>query len=122
MADSKPLTFEFSIMAEGPNPQRRSNPLKPGQYLPKVFIAYPHKPAVYEQLVPPEGAADVWRQFEDEVIHSEVDEAEIQANEDAVKRFADFLNSQSIVVSYDLLVRDSGVANITRWCQTQIDD
>lgn len=113
-------------MAEGPNPQRKSNPWNPGKYLPKVFIAYPRKPTVYEQLRPPENAAgnhEVWRQFEDQVVRLESDaEAEVRAHEKRVKRFADFLQMQLIAVAYDQLLRDLDVANITRWCQTQIED
>jgi hypothetical protein len=113
-------------MADGPNPQRKVNPLDPEKYLPKVFIAYPHKPTVYEQRLPPENAADnreVWRQFEEEVILlKRAEQAEVRAHVGAVRRFADFLNSQSIAVAYDQLVRDPGVDNIYRWCQTQIED
>ena len=49
-------------------------------------------------------------------------DAEIRAHEGLVRKFADFLHSQSITVAYDLLVRDLGVANIMRWCQQQIED
>ena len=113
-------------MADGPNPQRKINPLDPGKFLPKVFIAYPHKPTVYERRLPPENAADdgeVQRQYEEEIFQlKQAELAEVRAHEAAVRRFADFLNSQSIAVAYDQLVRDHGVDNIYRWCQTQIED
>lgn len=110
-------------MAEGLNPQRN---FALGKYLPKVFIAYPHKPTVYTQLAPPENAregSEVWRRYEDEVVRlAQSAEAEVRAQEELVRKFADFLISQSIAVAYDLLVRDRGVANIRRWCETQIQD
>lgn len=114
-------------MADDPaNPKRRRNPLNPEKYLPKVFIAYPRKPTVYEQLAPPENAADnpeIWRQFEDRVVQHEIAvEEETRAHEETVKNFADFLITQSIAVAYDLLVRDLEIENFTRWYQTQIDD
>ena len=110
-------------MADGPNPKRISYD---GRYLPKVFIAYPRKPTVYEQRAPPENAAgdpEVWRQFEEEVVaHERAAELEVKGHETAVKSFAHFLHSQSVAVAYDLLVRDHGTANIMRWCQQQIQD
>lgn len=114
-------------MAEDPfNPKRRRNPRDPTKYLPKVFIAYPRKPTVYEQLAPPENGADdpqLWRQFEDRVVqHGRAIEEETRAHEETVKKFADFLITQWISVAYDLLVRDRGMENITRWYQNQIDD
>ena len=110
-------------MADGPNPQRI---FYDGKHLPKVFIAYPHKPTVYEQRSPPENAAgdpEIWRQFEEQVIaHEQAAEREVLHHETAVQRFADFLSSQSVAVAYDLLVRDTGTASIMRWCQHQIQD
>lgn len=114
-------------MAEDPlNPKRKTNPRDPTKCLPKVFIAYPRKPTVYEQLAPPDSGADdpqLWRQFEDLVIqHGRATEVETRAHEEAVKKFADFLITQWIAVAYDLLVRDRGIENITRWYQDQIND
>ena len=110
-------------MADGPDIQRV---FYDGRYLPKVFIAYPHKPTLYEQRAPPQNSAgnpEVWRQFEEEVVaHELAAKREVHDHETAVQRFADFLTSQSVAVAYDLLVRDSGTPNIMRWCQHQIED
>ena len=107
---------------EGPDPQRM---VYQGKLLPKVFIAYAHKPTVYEKPTPPETVEDnpaVWRRYEDEVIRlGRNKEIEVKAQESLVKAFADFLFTQFIAVAYDLLVRDSGVASIMRWCEAQID-
>ena len=118
-------------MAELPNPQRQRHPDNPAETLPKIFIAYPHKPTLYTQIAPPvvesgaseEELSELWRQYEERVIQHERDaEAEIREHEETVKRFADFLQQSSIAVAYDLLVRDTGVGNITRWCQAQMED
>ena len=110
-------------MADGPNPQRV---FYEGRYLPKVFIAYPHKPTVYEQLAPPDNPAgdeEVWRRHDEEVVaHELAAEREARDHEEAVRRFAEFLHSQSVAVAYDQLVRDAGTSNILRWCQRQIED
>ena len=111
-------------MADFPNPQRKSNPLNPAKTLPKVFIAYPRKPTSYKQLPPPPDATgELLPQYEDHVVQlGEQAQLEVREHEETVKGFADFLSQQSIAVAYDLLVRDTGVDNITRWCQTQIED
>ena len=116
-------------MAEGPDPQRKINPLNPTEYLPKVFIAYPRKPTVYKQPVRPPGSAHrpdnggAWRGFRERINQLRIaNQAEVRAHEEAVRRFADCLNSQSIAVAYDQLVKDLGVDNIIRWCQIQIED
>ena len=110
-------------MADDPNPQRLSYG---GRVLPKVFIAFPHKPTVYQQRAPPEGAAEdpeLKRRYDDEVVaHELAAEEETRGHEKAVKRFAEFLQTQSLAVAYDLQLRDQGTANIMRWCQTQIAD
>ena len=106
-----------------PNPQRI---VYQGKQLPKVFIAYAHKPTVYEKPIRPENVDDdpaVWRRYENEVVRlGRNAEIEVKVQESMVKAFADFLSTQSITVVYDLLVRDTGVANIMRWCEAQIND
>lgn len=118
-------------MAEPPNPQRQRHPDNPAETLPKIFIVYPRKPTLYTQIAPPileSGASEeersvVWGQHEEQVIQHERDaEAEIREHEETVKCFAVFWQQSSIAVAYDLLVRDTGVGNIMRWCQTQIED
>ena len=90
----------------------------------KVFIAYPHKPTAYQQYVPPQNAAgdpEFRRRFEEEVVaHGMAAEGEIRSQEEAVKKFADFLHTQLVTVYHDLLIRDTGTANIMRWCQQRI--
>ena len=122
-----PGPHELKLVDKRPdfsNPQCKINPLNEAKTLPKVFIAYPHKPTSYKQLLPPPDATDEsLRQYEDDVVQLEKQaQLEVQEQEEAVMEFADFLSQQSIAVAYDLLVRDTGVANITRWYQTQIED
>lgn len=115
-------------MADLPNLQRQKHPDNPAETLPKVFIAYPRKPTLYTQIAPPvlesgtseEEQSELWQ--ERVVQHERDAEAEIREHEETVKRFANFLQQSSVAVAYDLLVRDTGVGNITRWCQTQIED
>ena len=125
----------MASVSQPPNPQRRQHPSNPAIILPKVFIAYPHKPTIYTQIAPPTSVSDLgsrtvseeqgeelWRQYEESVVRHERDaEMEIRKHEEMVERFAEFLQKSSIAVAYDALVRDTGVLNLMRWCQHQIE-
>ena len=124
----------MASVSQPPSPQRRRHPTNPAIILPKVFIAYPHKPTIYTQIELPTSVSDLGsrtvskegeelrRQYEESVVRHERDaEMEIRKHEEMVERFAEFLQKSSIAVAYDALVRDKGVVNLMRWCQQQIE-
>ena len=108
-------------MADLPNPQRRRHPTNPSLLLPKVFIAYPHKPTPYTQLGPPPAGASPEQIAEAVFRHGKAEEEEIRKHKEKVKAFADFLQKNCVAVAYDRLLEDAGSDNIVRWCQSQIE-
>lgn len=107
----------------------------PWRYLqPKVFIAYPHNPVPYVQIAPPNVAEvllhnpgmmeeEVRHMAKEEILrHAQAEEKAIEANKKLVYRFAQFLQKNAIIVSYDQMLTDTGASNLMKWSQQQIED
>ena len=115
-----------------PNPQRYLHPEH--GLLPKVFIAYPHNPAMYTQIAPPifeeilhwnPGLTrdHVQANYEEEVArHLKETDDGIRQHEQLVYHFATFLQQRFIAVAYDQLLRDTGTSNLIKWTQEQVAD
>ena len=101
---------------------------------PKVFIAYPHNPVPYVQIAPPNVTEvllhnpgmmeeEVRHLAKEEILrHARAEEKAIEANKKLVYRFAQFLQKNAIIVSYDQMLTDTGASNLTKWSQQQIED
>ncbi len=120
---------------EGPNPIRFIDGR--GRQLPKVFIVYPHNPQPYVWIPPPSeedirckypGTISISQeqvqqiQLDEARRHVEEEKARIRSHDELVHKFAEFLRSNLIAVSYEGLLLDHPVSNYTKWFQAQMAD
>ena len=103
-----------------------------GRSLPKVFIAYPHKPTVYIQMeadisqyrlfFPSESDDELRRRLQQSMqCHENQRREEIRVHKEKVRGLATFLHQFCVAVAYDQLLLDTGADNIMRWCQEQVE-
>ena len=102
--------------------------------IPKVTIFYSQNPEVYEQILPPSiekirkenprlRKADIVAKYEEEVVmNGRTIKNNISKQRKLVQRFAEFLQSMGITVSYDQQLDDQPVKSKTQWLQEEIKD